>query len=231
MSEWLKGESAVNPWLKPTQVRILLPPLPADEPENSADVAQLVEHLHGKEGVGVGVPSSALLEAPVHAGVFAFRSPRPRPPWTAPGRRRCGAGRAPPRHDIGPETTLADGGRGNSLSLRGRSPRPPRRGDGQSRTCVRTARIRSPVVQTTALKLPARRNAGQTSRCRRCCGQGSIRLSVPDFELLTQIEPAPARMLAGSLPTGIASATSPVLASIFVTVPGPVFATQMNPAA
>jgi hypothetical protein len=37
----------------PTQVRILLPPLPALEPEKSAHLAQLVEHFHGKEMAGV----------------------------------------------------------------------------------------------------------------------------------------------------------------------------------
>ena len=59
--------------------------------------------------------------------------------------------------------------------------------------------------------------------------QRSIRLTVPSPELLTQTEPAPASMLAGFWPTRIAfPAIVPLLASILVTVPEPVFTTHTN---
>lgn len=64
---------AVNRLAQPTQVRILLPPL-GRKLAVSADVAQLVEHLHGKEGVDGSSPSEGSAKAPESVAFWFART-------------------------------------------------------------------------------------------------------------------------------------------------------------
>src|SRR5581483_7426403 len=75
-------ERAVNPSAQPTEVRILPPPFTflGCAPLRWAPpalLAQLVEHLHGKEGVDGSSPSEGSYESPATRGVsFFFRATR-----------------------------------------------------------------------------------------------------------------------------------------------------------